>query len=132
MLKWISALLGTGLLLAGCGGDSEDPVEATISAESAPATLKATCPQVEAALPNDSYSRSAMFELADRLRDLRNVGDVETQNAIDILRRPTSEVANASGGLDLVEAHAAWLRALDNFALRCKARWLVGSPVDTN
>jgi hypothetical protein len=116
--------------LAGCGGNGESarvadqpaPSAATPSPTPDPQSLRATCPDIEAALPRSPYPRAgASANFLTRLEELRSAGDTETRNAIDVLIPLVEDLAADPSGSEYLEAHSALLEALDTLADRCKA-----------
>jgi hypothetical protein len=128
-----------GIALSGCADsdstpDAATPRESSVTASSSltpepsgpaptsePATLRETCPQVEAALPSDSYARGPRWaQYLAELTMLYSAGDLETQNALDVLIPAIQDLA-LSDSSTYLDAHIEMLHALDTMAERCKA-----------
>lgn len=120
-------VMGVCLLVTGCGGGE---VAGSPTPEAAPSptptaaperSLKDTCPLIEQATPNGAYpgeGRLAVY--VSDLDELAAQGDVETDNALKILRAAVQDMRGASGSA-FFDAHSGWLHALDVVADRCKA-----------
>lgn len=116
----------------GCSSTEKTPEEKPSSSPSSsstptpqPRTLRETCPDIEAALPNGYLPKAdRMATFLGELADLEERGDTETKNAIELLRPATAEyhdaVATDAPATDVLEAHMAWLGAISAVADRCK------------
>jgi hypothetical protein len=135
----VVALLAVAAL-SGCGSDSDSTAKpaaksasstptapsATPTTEAPVVTLREICPQVESALPGGMIPKyMAMSAFYDTLGTLRDSGDLEAQNALDLLIGPTgdleTEIQYDSRGEPLNSAMSAWLDGISAFADRCKA-----------
>ncbi|GAB6983546.1 hypothetical protein JCM10369A_00700 [Nocardioides pyridinolyticus] len=106
-------------LLSGCGGTTD----AGTTAEGE-LTLKDICPKVESALPGEMQPKPAALErFAAQLNDLREQGDREAQDALDLLITPTEVYLDQASAQDpeLPNANLAWLVGIDELAERCEA-----------
>lgn len=104
-------------------GESATP---TPTPEAEPITLADACPEVEAVLPNGFIPGfGKMSTYVDRLNELADEGDTETQNALELLTPAATDlmlaVARNATGSDLTEPLGAHLDGLSAFAKRCKA-----------
>jgi hypothetical protein len=118
--------------LAACSSAETGPESLASAPEGA--SLKDTCPQVEreVRVVVDAYSvhsQLAPLRQADiaqvaltRMEALREAGDLETQNALDVVivaTRPLTEPHPF--GVELQNAKRAWLNSLTSLAARCAA-----------
>ena len=115
---WLIALL---LPLAACGSEPEVAAQPEASSP-APATeprqgLVEICPEVEAALPGSLGEESERQEFLTFLATTREAGDVEAQNALDLLIERVEEYPN----LDIFDARAGYRDGISAFATRCAA-----------
>lgn len=117
-MKSALAALVLLLSLAACGGDGEASSAEPSETESvAPATLKETCPQVEAAIGKD-------WDVArDEVQALSDAGDLETQQAVERVIAALTTLAERKNltGMALLDARAAIRDSLSGLADRCNA-----------
>lgn len=107
-------------LLAGCGGDEEAQPAAPSSDPPATVALVDACPDIEAGLPTGAFPSAEQWSAYNaELSELAEAGDVETQNAIEVLRPAVVELAANPGGSELLDARASLRSALGTVAERC-------------
>lgn len=131
MLIKTAAAVAMVLALAGCGGsDSTGSAEpkpsaslSSTTAAPAAATLKDTCPQVEAAIDGmDFDSDPADLAAAEQtVLALSAAGDVETQNALEPVLTALRKSQTATQGETSADAFDAWTDAGRTIGDRCKA-----------
>lgn len=131
--RWALGALMVCLLGSGCSGDAEPKsakaVEETTSsatAEVEPMAMTDVCPEVEAALPSAYIPGvSKMIDYVDRLNELAEQGDTETQNALELLIPQAEDLRDAviadARGSELLDPLRAHLDGVTAFADRCKA-----------
>jgi hypothetical protein len=116
----------SAVVVAGCGGSgaSEANSGAVTNTPKDLATLVETCPEMEAAMPGDAIlSEPAEWKATgERLSELREAGDTETKNAIDLLLPAVEVLANdPKRGQESVDADQGLISALDAVRTRCEA-----------
>ena len=128
-----AAIGGLALIaLTACGNtdassdDTKAEPEPTVTSSSAAPqlSLRESCPQIEAGLPEDTIlSEPAEWRAyAEQLAQIAAQGDVETQNAVDLLQTEVGTLAmDPERGMETIDASIALLDALDTVAKRCKA-----------
>lgn len=126
-------------LLTSCGGGS-GPGPASEASKPSPSpsstpepelepelvSMLQACPEVEAVLPNGFIPGfGKMSTYVDRLNELDELGDTETQNALGLLIPAATElmlaVARDARGSELTDPIGAHLDGLSAFANRCAA-----------
>lgn len=130
-------LIGVGLALSACGGESDEPEAAPNSAPAAPTSSAAAevalidaCPQVEEVeLKGQSPGIDDLNALLARVTTLANSGNTETELALKPLREAAIELSDTA--LAQENQNAAW-RKFDNAMLRLAQRCqAVGSSAFT-
>lgn len=127
MVRWLGVLTVV-VMLAGCGGGSDDTQPTTDGSPSeSPAAvgMKDICPQVESALPNAMVpTREQMTSVKAKLLELTRTADLESQNALKVLSAGADEMIKAhldGGPSALVDGVQAWDGSISTFADRCAA-----------
>lgn len=144
MIRLATALALVVALSGACGDGDKEPETAPGPSTSSPdstsvsasasetqslaplMTLREVCPEVEAALPGGMIpKRGPMNTFVGQLNHLQSTGDVEAQNALELLLPASSElqqvIALSGTGSLLTDTLSAWIDAISAFAKRCKA-----------
>ena len=129
MKAWVWWVVVGSVVLTGCStssspDDEPSPAVQSSNLEQGPVGLRETCPEIEVALPADpSVTVDQLQRFGDRLVELHEQGDTETQNALNLIGRATLDLREAleqdARGADLLEARDGFRRALTAVADRC-------------
>lgn len=122
------SMLALFVALTACSDDSKDQGAGEPAASSsvkglASATLKDTCPQLEAAISGiDIVSPPGKITAAQgAVQELSDRGDTETQNALTNVVVALGQLRTAEQGQGSLDARNSMRAALDNLADRCAA-----------
>lgn len=123
------------LALVGCGSSAEEtprggksPAEESTSSTppAPPMSLKETCAEIDAALPDSDLPTAAEWRgYLDKLDELKVTADTPSYEVLLLLSDPVAGLVGDPTGEDLLTSRSLLYDALDAIAARCNA---VGSP----
>jgi hypothetical protein len=128
MIRTATFAAASLIALAGCSNSSDgnddsngSPIAVASTTTATAATLKETCPEVEAAIRGvDIISAPAQIAAAEeKVQALSDDGDTETQNGLAPVLEVLEQMRTAKQGQEANAAFGAWTDAVAGLADRC-------------